>query len=69
MPAKDQLRELLKTALMGDITPMLRGIGISQRGKLEIFARLAYIAGIRRAIEIIENSEKEDANGRAPDRS
>jgi hypothetical protein len=43
---------------------MLRGIGISQRGKLELFARMAYIAGIKRALEIVEEYEREQENGR-----
>lgn len=59
MSAKERLQELLNHALQGDVTPMLRGIGISQRGKLELFSRLAYIAGIKRALEIVEQYEKE----------
>lgn len=63
MSAKDKLQDLLNTALHGDVTPMLRGIGISQRGKLELFSRMAYIAGIKRALEIVEQYEKEQADG------
>jgi 4-hydroxy-3-methylbut-2-enyl diphosphate reductase IspH len=43
---------------------MMRGIGISQRGKVEMFSRLAYIAGIKRAIEIVEQHEKEQQDGK-----
>jgi hypothetical protein len=57
--AKKRLQALLDVALKEDVTPMLRGIGISQRGKVELFSRLAYIAGIKRALEIVEEYEKE----------
>lgn len=59
MSAKKRLQALLDAALKEDVTPMLRGIGISQRGKVELFSRLAYIAGIKRALEIVEEYEKE----------
>lgn len=59
MSAKKRLQALLDVALKEDVTPMLRGIGISQRGKVELFSRLAYIAGIKRALEIVEEYEKE----------
>ena len=60
-----RLRSLLATAASGDITPVMRGIGISQRGKVELFSRLAYIAGIKRALEIVEeyNLESQSARG------
>ncbi|CAB4149318.1 hypothetical protein UFOVP529_96 [uncultured Caudovirales phage] len=63
MSASDKLKEILSNALSGDLTPMMRGIGISQRGKVEMFSRLAYIAGIKRAIEIVEEYEKEQQDG------
>lgn len=66
MTAKSRLRALLATALQEDVTPVLRGIGISQRGKVELFSRLAYIAGIKRALEIVEDYEKEQENERRP---
>lgn len=59
MSAKKRLQAHLDLALKEDVTPMLRGIGISQRGKVELFSRLAYIAGIKRALEIVEEYEKE----------
>ena len=58
-----RLRLLLETAGSGDVAPVMRGIGISQRGKIELFSRLAYIAGIKRALEIVEEYEKEKADG------
>lgn len=64
MSALEKLREILNHALSGDVTPMMRGIGISQRGKVEMFSRLAYIAGIKRAIEIVEQHEKEQQDGK-----
>ena len=64
MSARERLQALLATALQGDVTPVLRGIGISQRGKLELFSRLAYIAGIKRALEIVEEYEKEQEDER-----
>lgn len=64
MSAKERLQSLLSTALQGDVTPVLRGIGISQRGKVELFSRLAYIAGIKRALEIVEEYEKEQDDER-----
>lgn len=63
MSASNKLKEILSIALSGDLTPMMRGIGISQRGKVEMFSRLAYIAGIKRAIEIVEEYEKEQQDG------
>ena len=54
-----RLRLLLETAASGDVTPAMRGIGISQRGKVELFSRLAYIAGIKRALEIVEEYDLE----------
>ena len=63
MSASDKLKEILSNALSGDLTPMMRGIGISQRGKVEMFSRLAYIAGIKRAIESVEEYEKEQQDG------
>lgn len=63
MSAKKRLQALLDVALKEDVTPMLRGIGISQRGKVELFSRLAYIAGIKRALEIVEEYEKEQDHG------
>lgn len=63
MTAKERLSDLLRNALTGDVTPILRGIGISQRGKLELFARMAYIAGIKRALEIVEEYEREQEDG------
>jgi hypothetical protein len=44
----------------------MRGIGISQRGKVELFARLAYISGIKRALEIVEEFELEGSDGLQP---
>lgn len=63
MSAKKRLQNLLANALQEDVTPILRGIGISQRGKVELFSRLAYIAGIKRALEIVEEYEKEQDHG------
>jgi hypothetical protein len=54
---------LVEHAVSGDTTPVLRGIGISQRGKVELFSRLAYIAGLKRALEIVEEYEKEQSDG------
>jgi hypothetical protein len=61
--ASDRLRKLVEHAVLGDTTPVLRGIGISQRGKVELFSRLAYIAGLKRALEIVEEYEKEQSDG------
>jgi hypothetical protein len=61
--ASDRLRKLVEHAVSGDTTPVLRGIGISQRGKVELFSRLAYIAGLKRALEIVEEYEKEQSDG------
>lgn len=63
MSASDRLRKLVEHAVSGDTTPVLRGIGISQRGKVELFSRLAYIAGLKRALEIVEEYEKEQSDG------
>ncbi len=63
MSASDRLRKLVEHAVSEDTTPVLRGIGISQRGKVELFSRLAYIAGIKRALEIVEEYEKEQSDG------
>ena len=59
-----RLRFLLETAASGDVTPVMRGIGISQRGKVELFSRLAYIAGIKRALEIVEEYDLEIQSAR-----
>jgi hypothetical protein len=61
--ASDRLRKLVEHSVSGDTTPVLRGIGISQRGKVELFSRLAYIAGLKRALEIVEEYEKEQSDG------
>jgi hypothetical protein len=66
MKASDRLRQILDQATTGDVTPMMRGIGISQRGKVELFARLAYISGIKRALEIVEDFEMEGSDGSQP---
>jgi len=66
MKASDRLRQILEHATTGDVTPMMRGIGISQRGKVELFARLAYISGIKRALEIVEEFELEGSDGSQP---
>ncbi len=52
MSASERLRKLVEHAVSGDTTPVLRGIGVSQRGKVELFSRLAYIAGLKRALEM-----------------
>ena len=67
MKASDKLRQILEHATTGDVTPMMRGIGISQRGKVELFARLAYISGIKRALEIVEEFEQGESNGSQPE--
>jgi hypothetical protein len=67
MKASDKLRQILEHATTGDVTPMMRGIGISQRGKIELFARLAYISGIKRALEIVEKFEQGESNGSQPE--
>lgn len=63
MSASERLRKIVEHAISGDNTPALRGIGISQRGKVELFSRLAYIAGLKRALEIVEEYEREQENG------
>lgn len=62
MSASERLRKIVEHAISGDNTPALRGIGISQRGKVELFSRLAYIAGLKRALEIVEEYEREQEN-------
>ena len=64
MSASSRLRKLVEHAVTGDTTPALRGIGISQRGKVELFSRLAYIAGLKRALEIVEEYDREQEDGR-----
>lgn len=64
MSASSRLRKLVEHAVTGDTTPALRWIGISQRGKVELFSRLAYIAGLKRALEIVEEYEREQEDGR-----
>lgn len=62
MSASERLRKIVEHAISGDNTPALRGIGISKRGKVELFSRLAYIAGLKRALEIVEEYEREQEN-------
>lgn len=63
MSASERLRKIVEHAISGDNTPALRGIGISQRSKVELFSRLAYIAGLKRALEIVEEYEREQEDG------
>jgi len=60
--ASERLRAIVEHAISGDTAPALRGIGISKGGKVELFSRLAYIAGLKRALEIVEEYEKEQVN-------
>jgi hypothetical protein len=62
--ASERLRKLVEHAVSGGETPALRGLGlVGQRGRVELFSRLAYIAGIKRALEIVEEYEKEQSDG------
>jgi hypothetical protein len=62
--ASERLRKLIEHAVSGEETPALRGLGLAgQRGRVELFSRLAYIAGIKRALEIVEEYEKEQSDG------
>jgi len=62
--ASERLRKLIEHAVSGEETPALRGLGlVGQKGRVELFSRLAYIAGIKRALEIVEDYEKEQSDG------
>lgn len=55
-----KLKDILSRAIDGPMPAALVGIGDGANGKIEVIARLAYIAGIKRAIDIIEKEENDD---------
>lgn len=49
-----RLKILLDQAVTGDSPNAIHGIGKDRDGRVELVTRLAYIAGINRSIEIID---------------
>jgi hypothetical protein len=59
-----RLRSLLSQALAGSHPNSFHGLGRDLDGKIELVTRLAYIAGINRSLEIIEDEmERGAGNG------
>jgi hypothetical protein len=55
-----RLKDILSRVIDGPMPSALIGIADGANGKIEVIARLAYIAGIKRAIDIIEKEEDDD---------
>lgn len=55
-----RLSDLLDRAVDGPLPMMLLGIADGSNGKIEVIARMAYIAGIKRALEIVREEEARD---------
>ena len=55
-----RLSDLLDRAVDGPLPMMLVGIADGANGKIEVIARMAYIAGIKRALEIVREEEVRD---------
>jgi hypothetical protein len=56
-----RLRSLLSQALAGSHPNSFHGLGRDLDGKIELVTRLAYIAGINRSLEIIEDEMEKGA--------
>lgn len=55
-----RLDDLLSRAVDGPLPMMLVGIADGSNGKIEVIARMAYVAGIKRALEIVCEEEARD---------
>lgn len=60
--ASDRIRDAISRATDGEIPKLIDDISFDTKGKLDIIARLSYLAGMSRALEIIIQYEREGVN-------
>ena len=58
MKASERLEEILDRAFDGPLPSIMVGLADGANGKVDIIARMAYIAGIKRALEIVNEYEQ-----------
>lgn len=68
MGPSDRLKTVLDAALDGPMPKALVGIADSANGRVELIARFAYIAGMKRALEIIDEYDQDQRDAEAEKR-
>lgn len=68
MSPADKIKIIIDAALDGPLPKALVGIGDTANGKLDVIVRFAYIAGMKRALEIIEDYEQDQRDAEAEQR-
>lgn len=62
MSAAEKIREIIRSAQVDGVPVIFKGTRMDRGSNFDLVARLAYLEGLQRALEIIEESEK-DENG------
>jgi hypothetical protein len=65
MSSSEKIKLIIDAALDGPLPKALVGIGDTANGKLDVIVRFAYIAGMKRALEIIEDYEQDQRDAEA----
>lgn len=60
--ASDRIRDAISRATDGEIPKLIDDISFDTKGKLDIIARLSYLAGMSRALEIVIEHERKGVN-------
>lgn len=60
MTAAERIREIIASAKGDGFPAILKGTRVEKGSQFDLVARLAYLEGLQRALEIIEESEKEE---------
>jgi hypothetical protein len=59
MSPADKIREIIKAAQVDGFPAILKGARVDRSSNFDLVARLAYLEGLQRALEIIEESDGE----------
>lgn len=59
MSPAEKIREIIKSAQVDGFPAIFKGTRMDRGSNFDLVARLAYLEGLQRALEIIEESEKE----------